>query len=168
MLFHFFLSQVLTGFFLIAEAENRPKSAHRYNVAEQQVIYKSEIERIWKAQFDSLSRRDEPQLTDDEDKKDTKKPQKQTFARSDSLLYSNAGPPIAGPSILPTPPPPPPVSRGSSMDREREGSIGPDGSKNVLRIRRLVSPLHYDRKQGKLNLIRLMGFGKLKLFVILP
>jgi transcription initiation factor TFIID subunit 1 len=32
-------------------------------VAEQQQIYKSEIERIWKAQFDSLSRKDEPQLT---------------------------------------------------------------------------------------------------------
>jgi hypothetical protein len=47
-----------------AEAENRPKSVHQYNVAEQQVIYKSEIERIWKAQFDSLSRKDEPQLTE--------------------------------------------------------------------------------------------------------
>lgn len=32
-------------------------------MAEQQQIYKSEIERIWKAQFDSLSRKDEPQLT---------------------------------------------------------------------------------------------------------
>jgi transcription initiation factor TFIID subunit 1, fungi type len=130
-----FLSpEVLTGS-LIAEAENRPKSAHRYNVAEQQVIYKSEIERIWKAQFDSLSRRDEPQLTDDEDKKDIKKLQKQSSTRSDSQPYSSAGPPIGGPSTRPTPP----VSRGSSMDRERDGSIGPDGSKNVLRIRRLVS-----------------------------
>jgi transcription initiation factor TFIID subunit 1, fungi type len=158
-----FFSRKYSLVFLTAEAENRPKSAHRYNVAEQQVIYKSEIERIWKAQFDSLSRRDEPQLTDDEDKKDTKKSQKQTSTRSDSQPYSYsiagpliagpliagpliAGPLIAGPSTRPTPPPP--VSRGSSMDREREGSIGPDGSKNVLRIRRLVSPLHYDRKQG--------------------
>ena len=105
-------------------------------------------------------------MTDDEDKKDTKKPQKQTPIRSDSQPYSNAGLPIAGPSTLPTPPPP--VSRGSSVEREREGSIGPDGSKNVLRIRRLVSPLHYDRKQGKLSLIRLMGFGKLKSFATLP
>ena len=105
-------------------------------------------------------------MTDDEDKKDTKKPQKQTSTRSDSQPYSIAGPPIAGPSTLPTPPPP--VSRGSSMDREREGSIGPDGSRNVLRIRRLVSPLHYYRKQGKLSLIRLMGFGKLKSFATLP
>jgi hypothetical protein len=59
------LADILFRF--VAEAENRPKSAHRYNVAEQQLIYKSEIERIWKAQFASLSRKDEPQLTDDED-----------------------------------------------------------------------------------------------------
>ena len=161
-----FSSRLYSLVFILAEAENRPKSAHRYNVAEQQVIYKSEIERIWKAQFDSLSRRDEPQLTDDEDKKDTKKPQKQISTRSESQPYSNAGPPIAGPSTLPTPPPP--VSRGSSMDREREGSIGPDGSKNVLRIKRLVSPLHYYRKLGKLSLIRLMDFGKLKSSAIPP
>jgi hypothetical protein len=75
-------------------------------------------------------------LTDDEDKKDTKKPQKQSFTQSDSQPYSSAGPPIGGPSARPTPP----VSRGSSIDRERDGSIGPDGSKSVLRIRRLVSP----------------------------
>ena len=163
MLFRFLSKYSLV--FLIAEAENRPKSAHRYNVAEQQVIYKSEIERIWKAQFDSLSRRDEPQLTDDEDKKEiTKKPQKQSSTRSDSQPYSIAGPPVGGPTTRPSPP----VSRGSSMERERDGSIGPDGSKNVLRIRRLVSLLHYYRKQGKLSLIRLMGFGKLKSYAILP
>ena len=121
--------------FFIAEAENRPKSAHRYNVAEQQVIYKSEIERIWKAQFDSLSRKDEPQLTDDEDKKDFKKLQKQSHVRPDSHPYSNAGSPSAGTSARPTPP----LSRGSSIDRERDASIGPDGSKSILRIRRLVS-----------------------------
>ena len=131
MLCHFFLPKYSLYCFLIAEAENRPKSAHRYNVAEQQVIYKSEIERIWKAQFDSLSRKDEPQLTDE----DTKKPPKQSSTRSESQPYSSAGPPIAGPSTRPTPP----VSRGSSMDRERDGSIGPDGSKSVLRIKRLVS-----------------------------
>ncbi|KAF8202997.1 TAF1 transcription initiation factor TFIID subunit TAF1 [Pholiota molesta] len=104
----------------MAEAENRPKSAHRYNVAEQQLIYKSEIERIWKAQFDSLSRKDEPQLTDDEDKKDNKK--------APSL------PSIAGPSGRASPT----YSRGSSLEREREGSVGLDGSKSVLRIKRLI------------------------------
>lgn len=107
-----------------AEAENRPKSAHRYNVAEQQLIYKSEIERIWKAQFDSLSRKDEPQLSDDEDKKDAKKPQVQPTAPS-------------GPAGRASPA----FSRGSSL--EREGSVGLDGSKSVLRIKRLVSHSFY-------------------------
>jgi len=106
-----------------AEAENRPKSAHRYNVAEQQLIYKSEIERIWKAQFDSLSRKDEPQLSDDEDKKDAKKPQ-----------MPPAAPPPPGPAGRASSPP---FSRGSSL--EREGSVGLDASKSVLRIKRLVS-----------------------------
>lgn len=107
--------------FSSAEAENRPKSAHRYNVAEQQLIYKSEIERIWKAQIDSLSRKDEPELSDEEDKKDTKKvPQ-----------------PLSTPGTSHRTSPPP--SRGSSLEREREGSVGLDGSKSVLRIKRLVS-----------------------------
>ncbi|PPQ67135.1 hypothetical protein CVT25_005736 [Psilocybe cyanescens] len=108
----------------MAEAENRPKSAHRYNVAEQQLIYKSEIERIWKAQFDSLSRKDEPQLSDEEDKKDSRKPPSQPSHAS--------GP--SGPSNRASPA----LSRGSSLEREREGSIGPDGSKSVLRIKRLI------------------------------
>ncbi|PFH54856.1 hypothetical protein AMATHDRAFT_134293 [Amanita thiersii Skay4041] len=115
----------------LAEAENRPKSAHRYNVAEQQQIYKSEIERIWKAQYDSLSRKDEPQLTEeDEDKKDkdVRKAQLKTFP------MPAMSPTIPGPSI----PPSPVFSRGSSLERDREGSLGPDGSRKVMRIKRLV------------------------------
>ncbi|KAI0308313.1 TAF1 transcription initiation factor TFIID subunit TAF1 [Multifurca ochricompacta] len=96
----------------LAEAENRPKSAHRYNVAEQQLIYKSEIERIWKAQFASLSRKDEPQLTDDED--DLKSQPFQRTMRRESRL-----------------------SRASSVERDRDVSVGPDG-RRVLRIKRLV------------------------------
>ncbi|KAG6877881.1 hypothetical protein C0993_002882 [Termitomyces sp. T159_Od127] len=88
----------------MAEAENRPKSQHRYNVAEQQSIYKSEIERIWKAQYASLSRKDEPQLTAEDEAR----------------------------------PPSPSFSRASSIDREREMSLGPEGNKKVLRIRRLI------------------------------
>lgn len=109
----------LIFFSVIAEAENRPKSAHRYNVAEQQLIYKSEIERIWKAQFDSLSRKDEPQLTDEE-KKDSKKV-----------------PQTSVPSV-PSAQPFPAYSRSSSMEREREGSVGIADSRSVLRIKRLV------------------------------
>ncbi|KAI8320429.1 hypothetical protein GQ54DRAFT_298684 [Martensiomyces pterosporus] len=39
----------------LAEIEARPKSAHRYNVAEQQQIYKEEISCIWNKQFKSLT-----------------------------------------------------------------------------------------------------------------
>ncbi|KAJ8496131.1 hypothetical protein ONZ45_g12574 [Pleurotus djamor] len=110
----------------LAEAENRPKSAHRYNVAEQQQIYKSEIERIWKAQFDSLSRKDEPQLTEEDIRRDreaTKRIQAQHNKRE-------------GMSPMPGGPSSPPYSRGSSLDRDRE--MDPDGNRRVLRIRRLI------------------------------
>ncbi|KAJ1721418.1 hypothetical protein LPJ53_004048 [Coemansia erecta] len=40
----------------LAEIEARPKSAHRYNVAEQQQIYKEEITSIWNKQFRTLTR----------------------------------------------------------------------------------------------------------------
>lgn len=42
----------------LAEIEARPKSAHRYNVAEQQQIYKEEIGHIWHKQMQSLSDQD--------------------------------------------------------------------------------------------------------------
>ncbi|KAF8734575.1 hypothetical protein RHS02_06922, partial [Rhizoctonia solani] len=48
---------------LNAEANSRPKNQHRYNVAQQQQVYKSEIERIWRAQFKSLSNKIPPELT---------------------------------------------------------------------------------------------------------
>ena len=49
---------------MLAQIEQRPKSAHRYNVAEQQQIYKEEIDRIWKAQLESLANPNEPELTE--------------------------------------------------------------------------------------------------------
>ncbi|KAI9488428.1 hypothetical protein BDB00DRAFT_848017 [Zychaea mexicana] len=48
----------------LAQIEQRPKSAHRYNVAEQQQIYREEIARIWKAQLESLASKTEPELSD--------------------------------------------------------------------------------------------------------
>ncbi|RXW22582.1 hypothetical protein EST38_g3290 [Candolleomyces aberdarensis] len=114
----------------LAEAENRPKSAHRYNVAEQQQIYKSEIERIWKAQYDSLSRKDEPQLTEEDERREREfkaKPLPGTPA-----YQSYPFPPIGEPSSVASPG----FSRASSVDRE--GSVGPDGGRRVLRIRRLI------------------------------
>ncbi|KAI0778747.1 atypical/TAF1 protein kinase [Trametes elegans] len=116
----------------LAEAESRPKSAHRYNVAEQQQIYKSEIERIWKAQFDSLSRKDEPELTEEDEKAAAeKKPQPRA-----SLTYTPAHSPQAHPEApWPTSPT---YSRGSSLARDRELSLGPEAQRRVLRIKRLV------------------------------
>jgi transcription initiation factor TFIID subunit 1 len=55
---------------MIAQIEARPKSAHRYNVAEQQQIYREEIARIWKAQLDSLGNKTEPILSDHEDEEE--------------------------------------------------------------------------------------------------
>ncbi|KAJ7593545.1 TAF1 transcription initiation factor TFIID subunit TAF1 [Mycena floridula] len=52
----------------VQEANARPKSQHRYNVAAQKLMYESEIQRIWKAQFHSLSRTDPLQLTDEKGK----------------------------------------------------------------------------------------------------
>ncbi|KAJ7161345.1 TAF1 transcription initiation factor TFIID subunit TAF1 [Mycena crocata] len=126
---------------ILAEAENRPKSAHRYNVAEQQVIYKSEIERIWKAQFDSLSRKDEPQLTEEEKEEDAPKA-RQSSVRQETVPPPGMSPP-PGPSSGPASPA---FSRGSSLDRDREMSMGPDGSSRVLRIKRLSGKLIELRK----------------------
>ncbi|KAI9461181.1 atypical/TAF1 protein kinase [Russula earlei] len=115
----------------LAEAENRPKSAHRYNVAEQQLIYKSEIERIWKAQFASLSRKDEPQLSDDEDDRKSQPPQR--VARKESRAHSPALAFPSGPYTATSPG----LSRASSVERERDVSVGPDG-RRVLRIKRFI------------------------------
>lgn len=108
-------SAVLTA--AAAEAESRPKSAHRYNVAEQQQIYKSEIERIWKAQYDSLSRKDEPQLTEEDVREDARR--QQTLAAAAAQMFSPA------------------ASRGSSLGPQREGTPVPD-QRRVLRIKRKV------------------------------
>ncbi|EIW86914.1 TAF1 transcription initiation factor TFIID subunit TAF1 [Coniophora puteana RWD-64-598 SS2] len=118
----------------LAEAENRPKSAHRYNVAEQQQIYKSEIERIWKAQFDSLSRTDEPELSEeDEPVPDPKKSmQRQPSLKFEGMPYSPAMSPVTPGPMSPS------FSRASSVDHDREMSMGPNDSRKVLRIRRLV------------------------------
>ncbi|KAK0208865.1 TAF1 transcription initiation factor TFIID subunit TAF1 [Desarmillaria ectypa] len=114
----------------MAEAENRPKSAHRYNVAEQQQIYRSEIERIWKAQFDSLSRKDEPVLTE-EDKRRYKENETEAQAKKAHNSYGSGSAATATPGS-----PAPGPSRTSSV--ERDMSVGPDGGRRVLRIKRLM------------------------------
>jgi transcription initiation factor TFIID subunit 1 len=117
-----------------AEVENRPKSAHRYNVAEQQQIYKSEIERIWKAQFDSLSRKEPPQLTPEEESRGKKPPSPPLLVTSrKDLQHSHA--PSPGPNGTSTAN----DSRGSSMDPNAEQEA--KDRNRVLRIKRLVSTL---------------------------
>jgi transcription initiation factor TFIID subunit 1, fungi type len=139
-------------------------------VAEQQQIYKSEIDRIWKAQFNSLSRTDEPQLTEDEKEEEKKAAQappplvtppfpnftKTTFPYAASFMSPQ---PAAAPS--------PAFSRGSSADPDREMSMGPDGNaRRVLRIKRLVRFLKKSSfcDLGELIFLsRSMVSGKLKL-----
>ena len=124
-----------------AEAENRPKSAHRYNVAEQQQIYKSEIERIWKAQFDSLSRKDEPQLTPEDEAPPPPPDIKKFMQRQPSMRIETPFSPLMSPAS--GRPPSPAFSRGSSLERDREMSMGPESTRRVLRIKRLVGRMSY-------------------------
>ncbi|KAF8516697.1 TAF1 transcription initiation factor TFIID subunit TAF1 [Hysterangium stoloniferum] len=139
----------------LAEAENRPKSQHRYNVQEQQTKYNQEIVRIWNNQWNSLIRKTEPELTDDEEeKRPVKKARFSTDGRDESPSLANSSPPpiIATPSSSAATPVPsnatlpgadvdmsaasPAFSRGSSVDRDL--SIGPENAQKVLKIRRLV------------------------------
>ncbi|KAL5533957.1 hypothetical protein ACEPAG_417 [Sanghuangporus baumii] len=120
----------------MAEAENRPKSAHRYNVAEQQNVYKSEIERIWKAQYKSLSRKDEPQLTQEDEDRAANAARLQNQRNKPRLEDSESRPTLASLVGSPMPPGSPSQSRASSLDREM--SLGPESSQRVLRIKRLV------------------------------
>ncbi|KAJ2820656.1 hypothetical protein IWW50_004975 [Coemansia erecta] len=50
----------------LAEIEARPKSAHQYNVAEQQQIYKEEITSIWNKQHNSLTQPEPPAESESE------------------------------------------------------------------------------------------------------
>ncbi|KAF9934749.1 hypothetical protein BGZ67_003677 [Mortierella alpina] len=50
----------------LAQIELLPKSTHRYNVAEQQQVYREEITRIWNAQLQALSKTEEIEGGDDE------------------------------------------------------------------------------------------------------
>ncbi|KAG0055417.1 hypothetical protein BGZ83_008691 [Gryganskiella cystojenkinii] len=49
----------------LAQIELLPKSTHRYNVAEQQQVYREEITRIWNAQREALSKIEEIEANDD-------------------------------------------------------------------------------------------------------
>ncbi|EJT99982.1 hypothetical protein DACRYDRAFT_117598 [Dacryopinax primogenitus] len=144
----------------IAEANARPKNAHRYNVQQQQQIYRSEIERIWKAQYDSLSSKIEPDLDVEEEEPmrgsrqpsvGYSAPKPITFRdeRQFPTAHTAFSPPVrsplaAGPSYVRGASE---YSRGSSADLERDmeddmlsqgGVAANQASANrVLRIRRM-------------------------------
>lgn len=118
---------MLMAFFRAATMENRPKSAHRYNVQEQQDVYKEEIVRIWRTQQNSLSSPIEPELTQEDEDRFRGRGK---FKRADTP-DSNAG----------TPRGQTPGSRASSPvdDAASNASGGRAGGQNkVLRIKRLV------------------------------
>ncbi|CAG7847620.1 Putative transcription initiation factor TFIID 111 kDa subunit AltName: Full=TAFII-111; AltName: Full=TBP-associated factor 111 kDa [Serendipita indica DSM 11827] len=82
----------------VREGEKKPgkgemnKSGHRYNVQEQQKVYAQEKERIWQAQMRSLSRKDPPELTDEEDERPALR------ARYGSVIGTPAADSAASPS----------------------------------------------------------------------
>ncbi|PVF94488.1 hypothetical protein CPB86DRAFT_876346 [Serendipita vermifera] len=82
----------------VREGEKKPgkgemnKSGHRYNVQEQQKVYAQEKERIWQAQMKSLSRKDPPELSDDEDDKGMTRGRLESVADTPTAADSVASP----------------------------------------------------------------------------
>ncbi|BGP14889.1 hypothetical protein JCM10213_003755 [Rhodosporidiobolus nylandii] len=118
----------------LAEMSNRPKSAHKYNVQEQQDIYREEIARIWKIQWESLSNKREPLFTqEDEDRARGRLLAKKKAAVPETPA-SAAGTPAARAGT--------PGSRAGSPDVDDGASVGTarnGGKAKTLRIKRLVA-----------------------------
>ncbi|KAJ7897093.1 TAF1 transcription initiation factor TFIID subunit TAF1 [Mycena olivaceomarginata] len=75
---------------------------------------------------------DEPQLTEEEKEEEVPRG-RQASVRQETV------PPEASPGAGPSSPASPAFSRGSSLDRDRDTSLGPEGpSRRVLRIQRLI------------------------------
>ncbi|TNY19545.1 Atypical/TAF1 protein kinase [Rhodotorula diobovata] len=135
----------------LAEMSNRPKSAHKYNVQEQQDIYKEEIARIWKAQWDSLSSQSEPLLTqEDEDRHRgrlaaAKKASNKAAAGAAAAASGSAADTPASASGTPAPfRAGTPGSRAGSVDLDDGASVASkndprgSGKAKTLRIKRLI------------------------------
>ncbi|BGP46994.1 hypothetical protein JCM10450v2_002846 [Rhodotorula kratochvilovae] len=135
----------------LSEMSNRPKSAHKYNVQEQQDIYKEEIARIWKAQWESLSSPAEPLLTqEDEDRHRgrlaaAKKASNKAAAGAAALASAADTPASAAgtPAALAATRAGTPGSRAGSVDLDDGASVaskgdGRGGKAKTLRIKRLI------------------------------
>jgi len=77
----------------IAEAD-RLKTGHKYNVQQQQTVYRSEIDRIWRAQYKALSNKNPPELTDEEDSTDKLQTSVDQIKREGSLLDGRESSPM--------------------------------------------------------------------------
>jgi len=113
----------------------RPKSAHKYNVQEQQDIYKEEVARIWKSQWESLSNPTEPLLTqEDEDRQRQNAKAKKIASTNVNTPASAMGTPAGDRAGTPG-------SRAGSGDEDDGASVASakNGEKaKTLRIRRLI------------------------------
>lgn len=108
--------------------ENRPKSAHRYNVQEQQDVYRQEIERVWRVQYKALSSPIEPILTQEDEDRHRGRGR---FKRARSVAETQ--------SVTGTPRGHSPGSRASSLDRDDASDASGRGDQTkVLRIKRLI------------------------------
>ncbi|GAA5849102.1 hypothetical protein JCM5353_002538 [Sporobolomyces roseus] len=120
----------------LAEMATRPKSAHKYNVQEQQEIYKEEVARIWKSQWESLSNPTEPLLTqEDEDRQRQNAKAKKIASTNVNTPASAMGTPAGDRAGSPG-------SRADSPDVDDGGSVvsAKNGEKaKTLRIRRLIA-----------------------------
>lgn len=100
-------------------------------------------------------------MSDDEDTREVKKPQRQPSERRDSIPHGA----VMSPAL---PASSPALSRSPSLDQEREPSIGPEGSRKILRIKRLVrwipNPLGPVTDKG-LGDNRSMGNGERRSYV---
>jgi transcription initiation factor TFIID subunit 1 len=80
----------------LAEIEARPKSAHRYNVAEQQQIYREEITRIWNAQKNSLGSEADIVLSESDSDDQVEKEFDYYNRKSNALLLNQTNSPSIG------------------------------------------------------------------------
>jgi hypothetical protein len=101
---------------LTAELEGKSKWAHKINIAEQNQIYRSEIDRIWKAQHASLSSTREPKVTHEDEMR----------SRAGEEAIASASPGA--------------LSRDATPDRDDPHGLRA-GSNKILKIRRKVGCL---------------------------
>lgn len=145
----------------LAEIEARPKSAHRYNVAEQQMIYREEITRIWNTQNQSLANEEDVVLTDvDSDEDLDLNSQRQVALKRESSMDLRTA--KSSRQVSPSPSLPSAQDHISVTDpngRDDEMSVGGSinsGASNanpkILVIRRLIK--HQDREEWVTETIR--------------